>query len=250
MAEKSFIRGESVEDVSSGHGTHVAGTVLGRNGIGVAPGAELIVGKVLSNRGSGSTQGIADGVKWAVDNGADVVSMSLGGGGFDRYFQQALEYAEEKGCIVNSAAGNAGYNGANSIDYPGKYQESLCTGAYQKTGAIANFSSGGREIDWACPGQDIVSASHRGGYISMSGTSMATPFGSGLLALVIELIRREGYPDFTGLDAVREFLKRFSKDAGSPGFDPRFGHGIPKANAIIEELANDDVNILNQGPTL
>ena len=79
IAAESFISGQSWRD-GNGHGTHCAGTVLGRNGIGVAAGAKLIVGKVLSNEGTGSSQGIADGIKWATDAGADIISMSLGSG--------------------------------------------------------------------------------------------------------------------------------------------------------------------------
>lgn len=252
VASRSFIRGESVTD-GNGHGNHCAGTSIGRNGIGVAPDADLVVAKVLSNRGSGGSDGIAAAVRWAVDSGADVVSMSLGGGGYFEPMIRALEYAEQYGVIVNSAAGNSGFNGStNTIGYPAKYEESLCCGAYRSDGRIAGFSSGGRQMDWANPGQDIVSASHRGsGYVSMSGTSMATPFGSGVLALILELARREGHPGFKNLAGVRDFLKQYSDDAGAPGFDPSFGHGIPKANAIIEALAADDVTLLSdEGPTL
>lgn len=251
VTEKSFIRGEAVKD-GNGHGTHVAGTVLGRNGLGVAPEANLIVAKVLSNRGSGGSDGIASAVRWAVEQGADVISMSIGGGGFYQPMQEALEYAEKTGVVVNSAAGNSGFNGANSIDFPGKYTESLCCAAYQRSGEIAGFSSGGEQVDWACPGQDIISASNRGsGYVSMSGTSMATPFGSGLLALIIELQRREGYAGFTGVEAVRAFLKEYTQDAGKPGEDDRFGSGIPKSSTIVESLSADDVKLMsNDGPTL
>ena len=241
VATKSFISGQAITD-GNGHGTHCAGTVLGRNGIGVAPGADLIVGKVLSNQGSGGSPGIAAGIRWAVDAGADVISMSLGGGGPDAGTNDAIDYAVAHGVIVNAAAGNAGYNGANTISWPAKYVKCLCDGAYRSDGQIAGFSSGGREIDWATPGQDIISfAANGSGYQSMSGTSMATPFGSGLLALIIELMRREGAVSWTGPDAVREFFKKYCEDRGAPGHDVRFGHGVPKASEIVAALVNDDL---------
>jgi subtilisin len=245
VATKSFISGQSITD-GNGHGTHVAGTVLGRNGIGVAPGASLLVGKVLSNGGSGSSSGIAAGIRWAVDQGADIISMSLGGGGSDSGTNQALDYAVSKGVIPNTAAGNSGFNGrGNTIGWPGRYTPgTLCNAAYRSDGNIAGFSSGGNQIDWATPGQDIISASTSGGYRSMSGTSMATPFGSGLLALILHLMRREGYAQFAGLTAVREFLKQWTEDKGPVGRDPSWGWGIPRAFDIVSALVNDELKFL------
>ena len=244
ILERSYIRNESVADGNS-HGTHCAGTAVGRNGIGVAPAADLIVMKVLSNAGSGGNDGIAKAVEDAAKEGADVISMSLGGGGFDANVHAAIVAANEMGAIVNVAAGNSGFNGANSIDYPGKYLETLCVGAFREDGSIANFSSGGRQLDYACPGQDILSCSNRGsGYISMSGTSMATPYGSGLLALIIGEMRREGHAQLRGADAWRKFLEKWTEDAGQDGRDDRFGLGIPRSDAIVQSLAADDVTML------
>ena len=78
----------------------------------------------------------------------------------------------------------------------------------------------------------------------MSGTSMATPFGAGLAALIIELMRREGSPRMKGRDAIHQFIQRITKDAGQPGHDPSFGHGVPQASTIIELLAQDDLKWL------
>lgn len=241
VAAKSFISGQTIRD-GNGHGTHCAGTALGRNGIGVAPDADLMVFKCLSDQGSGSSSGIAAGIRWAVDNGADVISLSLGGGSSYGPTNDAIDYAFARGCIVNAAAGNAGYNGSNTIGWPSKYAGCLCCGAYQANGQIANFSSGGREIDWACPGQDIISFSTNGsGYRSMSGTSMATPYGSGFLALIVELMRRQGQAQWTAVEAVREWMKANMTDKGAPGFDPRFGHGIPVADSLIQKMLRSDL---------
>jgi subtilisin family serine protease len=241
IAQRSFINGQSVFD-GNGHGTHCAGTALGRNGIGVAPGADLIVFKCLSNQGSGSSSAIAAGIRWAADQDADVISLSLGGGGSDVETNRAIDYAWSKGCIVNAAAGNAGYNGANTIGWPARYENCLCTGAYKADGRIANFSSGGSQIDWACPGEQIISFSTNGsGLRTMSGTSMATPFGSGLLACMLEVFYREGATRLKAASMVREIFKSNLKDAGAPGFDPRFGWGIPVADHLLQSLIREDL---------
>lgn len=242
VASKSFISGQSALRDGNGHGTHCAGTALGRNGIGVAPAADLIVFKCLSDQGSGSSTGIAQGIRWAAEQGADIISLSLGGGGSDTATNQAIDYAFSLGCVVNAAAGNAGYNGSNTIGWPGKYDGCICCGAYQASGAIANFSSGGREVDWCCPGADIISFANTGsGYRSMSGTSMATPFGSGVLALIVEVMRRQGQQHWTAAKSVNEFFKANLKDAGTPGFDPRFGHGIPVADSLLQSLLKSEL---------
>jgi len=243
---KSFIRGESVRD-GNGHGNHCAGTALGRGGIGVAPGASLMAIKVLSNDGRGSSDGIANGIRDAVDNGADILSLSLGSSSPYEPTRKSLEYAWSKGVITISAAGNSGFNGRqNTIGYPAKYPESLCIGAYRKDGQRASFSSGGRELDMCCPGQDIVSCDNNSasGFRGMSGTSMATPFAAGLFALIVELMRREGAAEFTGVEAVRAFLAKYTQDMGEPGFDPFWGMGVPKTQDIIAALVNDQLSFV------
>lgn len=245
IAARSFISGEDSRDPVSNHGTHVAGTVLCRrdsngNSIGLAPDANLTVGKVLSNRGSGGSNGIAAGIRWAADAGAHVINMSLGGGSSHAGTNEAIDYAWSKGCIVVAAAGNSGFNNANTIGWPAKYEGCLCIGAYQQNGTIANFSSGGREIDAACPGQGIISFSNNGsGFRSMSGTSMATPYCAGLLACLTELWLRQGRPMFRSAQEVRNYFRQALIDAGAPGFDFRFGWGIPSENFLVEAILKD-----------
>jgi subtilisin family serine protease len=242
---RSFVGG-SVTD-RNGHGTHCAGTALGRNGLGVACAADLLVGKVLGDSGGGSSDGIAQAIRWATDEGADVISMSLGGGGFYEPMRKACEYALSYGVIVVAAAGNSGFNGANSIDYPGKYLETICVGAFRRDRKISTFSSGGRELDIACPGQDIVSCNLRGGYVSNSGTSMATPFAAGLEAIKKEILKREGSKAFLTLDENRALLRKYAVDGGAPGRDDSFGVGIPDSDLFVRDLAANDIKYLSQG---
>ena len=237
IAKRSFIRGESVDDRNA-HGTHCSGSAVGRNGIGVAPKADLIIGKVLSNSGSGGSDGIAAGIEWAIDEGADVISLSLGGGPAYRPTEVAIDRAYSRGCLVVAAAGNSGRN--NNIGNPAAYRGCLCTGATRPDGGIAGFSDNGPQMDWSCPGVDIVSASIRGGRVQMSGTSMATPHGAGILALIVQLMRRAGSPHWTAVDSVREFFKLHLMDRGSPGWDPHFGHGFPDYQKIIAALTDPE----------
>jgi len=244
VAARSFIQGQSWRD-GNGHGTHCAGTVLCRrdaNGdsIGLACDADLIVFKCLSDQGSGSSPGIAAGIRWAADQGAHVISLSLGGGGSDAGTNQAIDYAWSLGCIVNAAAGNSGYNGSNTIGWPAKYSNCLCCGSYQRGGTISGFSSGGREIDWACPGSNVISFSTNGtGWRDMSGTSMATPWGSGLLACLVELRLRQGLPLFSSAQQVRDYFDAVLQDAGAPGFDVRFGKGVANGEFLIAAILTD-----------
>lgn len=237
IAKRSFISGESVDD-RHGHSTHCQGTALGRNGIGLANKAKSVVGKCLSNSGAGGSDGIAKSIRWAVEQGADVISLSLGGNQPYEPTRESIAWALDQGSIVVAAAGNAGWApGRNTIGYPGRFLESLCIGATRKDGAIASFSSGGRELDFACPGEDIISASIRGGYVSMSGTSMATPYMAGLCALVIAKMRSEGNARLKGVDAWRDFLSKWAEDRGTPGRDERFGFGVPKYTELLDALA-------------
>lgn len=244
IAQRSFISGQQPNDPTSGHGTHCAGTALGRDGIGVAPKASLINGKVLSNSGSGSSAGIADGIKWAVDQGATIISMSLGSNSPYAPTQRAMQDADDAGVVVVAAAGNAGQRlPNNTIGYPGRYDECLCVGSMDSRGNISSFSSAGRELDVVTPGSQIVSTSNSNanGYKTMSGTSMATPFMAGLVAVVNSGRAAAGMPRFTSIAQWLQWLEQFCIDKGPSGHDPTWGHGVPDYNKIIEYLAQPEI---------
>jgi subtilisin len=244
IAERSFVSSQSPSDPQSGHGSHCAGTALGRGGIGVAPEAQLINGKVLSNQGSGSSTGIAAGIRWAVDAGATIISMSLGSSSPHQPTREAMQYAAERGVLVVSAAGNSGQRPPNNtIGYPARYLESGCIGAKQQNGQIASFSSAGREMDLVTPGQQIVSTSNqsRTGYRTMSGTSMACPFAAGLAAVIRSGMRQSGASRLAGVDFWRVALPRYTLDRGPRGHDPTWGHGVPDYETIVAYLAAGDI---------
>lgn len=245
VAARNFTSGQQ-DDVTdrNGHGNWCNGRTVGRGGVGIAPGADLIVAKVLDDGGRGRTDWTQDARVWAAQKGADVTSVSIGGPGPNPGGVESFRDAHIAGNVIEcDAAGNAGFNGRNTIDYPGKYMEGLCVGAYRRDGRIANFSSGGREIDVATPGEQVISTSHWGsGFAAMSGTSMATPFMAGLCALILHKLRIVGIPDseIRGAQSWRDFLNRpeFIDDAGDPGVDPRFGLGKPRILRIVEWLGD------------
>ncbi|MFI0203688.1 MULTISPECIES: S8 family serine peptidase [Streptomyces] len=209
----SFVPGEAVTDVN-GHGTHVAGTIVGTGAAsagankGVAPGADLFVGKVLGGpEGSGQDSWVMAGMQWAAESGADIVNMSLGDSyptdGSDPMSQAVDALSAQYGTLFVIAAGNSG---PESISAPGAAASALTVAATDKQDRLASFSStgplahsGAMKPDIAAPGVDITAArsqqmsSGEGLYRTLSGTSMATPHVAGAAAILAQQ-----HPDWTG----------------------------------------------------
>ncbi|MFJ4788795.1 S8 family peptidase [Streptomyces sp. NPDC088794] len=207
VAERNFSTDTELRD-GNGHGTHVASTAAGTGAgsdgkyKGVAPGAELINGKVLNTAGSGLTSGIVDGMEWAVAQGADVINMSLGSPdepGTDP-LEEAVNALSDRALFV-IAAGNSG-SGSGTVGTPGVAESALTVGAVDKLDGLAGFSSrgprldGGVKPDVTAPGVAITAAAAAGtrpndphpapGYVTLDGTSMATPHVTGAAALLMQ----------------------------------------------------------------
>ncbi|MGW1030195.1 S8 family serine peptidase [Streptomyces sp. NPDC002577] len=214
-SSESFVPGESVDD-QHGHGTHVASTIAGSGAAsdgkekGVAPGASLHVGKVLSNGGSGQDSWILAGMEWAArDVKARVVSMSLGSedpsDGTDLLSQSVNQLSAETGTLFTIAAGNSGPED-HTVRAPGTASAALTVGAVDSHDAIAGFSSRGPRLgddglkpEITAPGVGVLAArSHyywggEGYYMTLSGTSMATPHVAGAATLLAA-----EHPDWNG----------------------------------------------------
>jgi len=243
VSERSFVGGGSARD-GHGHGTHCAGTALGRSGIGAACRAELLNGKVLTDGGSGNSGGIAAGIRWAVDEGATIISMSLGGGGAHDPTRQAIEYANKNGVLCVASAGNSGQRlPNNTIGHPARYLECGCSGAKDRNGNIASFSSAGREMDIVTPGAQIVSSSNTNpnGWKTMSGTSMSCPYLAGLCAVVRSGMAKAGMVRLGGIDDWRPWWAKFAIDKGPEGRDPVWGVGIPDYERIVTFLSQPEI---------
>lgn len=172
------------------HGTHCAGIIGAQHnslGIaGVSTNVKLMALKFLSASGSGSAEDAILAVKYAVDHGAKVLSNSWGGGGASQAMVEAIEYAKSKGVMFVAAAGNEYSNNDSNPAYPASYKISnvISVAASDINDNKADFSNYGESVHIAAPGKDILSTV-RGGYASYSGTSMACPYVSGALAMLL-----------------------------------------------------------------
>lgn len=228
----------------NGHGSWCASRIASpENGIGVvglAPDAVLVDLHVLNVNGSGSLNSVAAAWRLAADvelpepynKWRRVISASLGANVDYTGLRDAVTYAEGKGVFSVAAAGNDGYTGSNTVNYPAKYDEQvLCVAATASAEEIANYSSGGKEVDIAAPGSNLIGM-YKGGYANLYGTSMATP---GVAAAVALLLCRYGSKIKTQKDLEAYFAKH-ARDAGDKGFDVRFGEGI----VIISAFTNPE----------
>jgi thermitase len=225
----NFSSSATVDDVD-GHGTHVAGiaAAMTNNGIGVAGlgyASTIMNVKVLGDTGAGSYSGLASGIIWAADNGAEVISMSLGGSSYSSTLENAVNYAWSKGVVVVAAAGNYG---STTPFYPAAYANCMAVAATNGWDAKASFSNYGDWVDVAAPGTGIYATLKNSSYGSMSGTSMAAPHVAGLAALVFTTVS-----DTSGNgklnDEVRSRIETTCDDIGVSGI----GHGrINAAQAV------------------
>ena len=216
------------------HGTQVAGIVAaaGDNGEGTAGlcwSCNILPVKVLNDNGAGSDEWVAKGIRWAVDHGAQIINLSLGGPNESRIIREAVVYATQKNVLVVAAAGNEADEG-NPIDYPAAYDEVIAVGATDHNDQHAYFSQVHSYVDLAAPGWNVATTGVEGNlsaYGAATGTSFSAPYVAGLAALLLSV---NPSLDVNGLKSL---LINSADDIGQPGRDWQFGAGrINAARAV------------------
>jgi serine protease len=229
------------------------------NGVGVAgiaPKAKIMPLKVLSKRGFGTAGDIADAVRFAADEGAHVLNLSLGGGPRSRVLESAVAYARKKGAVVVCAAGNGG---RPRVEFPAAYRGAFAVSSVGPTKDLAFYSSYGKEVAVAGPGGDKNLGGDDGGilqntimqnrpdltsvYLAYQGTSMATPHVAGVAALLVS-------SGVTNPDRVEAILKETAEDLGASGRDDRFGHGLVNAARAVNAAQSERGGLAQLGTAL
>jgi bacillopeptidase F len=230
-----------------GHGTHTAGTIVGDQGVGVAPGARLIVARVFDSKGGTTNEILLAAMQWVVDpdgdpetkDGPRLVSNSWGSNdSSNKFFWEVVQSWVDLDILPVFAAGNNGWLGGK-VGTPAAFPHSWAVAATTNTDGLAYFSSQGpvawdgaplMKPDIAAPGNGIVSCSHTGGMVSNSGTSMACPGVAGVVALMYQ-----ADPSLT-VEQIRLFTEETSKDLGTEGKDGKFGSGLIDAYAAVSKV--------------
>ncbi|TNE48841.1 MAG: subtilisin Carlsberg [Deltaproteobacteria bacterium] len=242
VASKDFTGGDNPQD-GNGHGSHCSGIVAARANnvgvVGVAPKAQIIAGKVLSDGGYGTIEWIVNGIYWAHEQGADIISMSLGSRYPDENLEKAIRHVIDNGRIVIAAAGNDG-SGSNTINYPGAYEDVICVGSINSDKERSDFSSTGPNITIMAPGEDVLSCYPPDQYATFSGTSMATPFIAGVAALILSKHRKlGGKTPCENQKQMLEHLVRCADDMETEGRDNTTGWGLVNPRKSLDDEHND-----------
>lgn len=251
LAETKFVKGydfvsdrEEVKD-DNGHGTHVAGTIAQATNnyygvAGIAYEASLMPLKVLNEYGGGTVADIAAAIKFAADNGANVINMSLGGGGESRLMKEAIEYAHAKGVVIVAAAGN---ESQNSAAYPARYPHVIGVSALGPDGEKAPYSNFGAGVDISAPGgsdagkvlqQTIDPETGDAVFLGLQGTSMAAPHVAGVAALIQAAGVKQP-------DDVLKVLKASARSVQDDGLN-YYGAGQLNAEAAVTRAAQGQIS--------
>lgn len=243
FAARDFTGSRSGANDVNGHGSHVTGTIGAQNpNIGMAPGCRTVHGKALDDSGSGAGTWIAAAMQWCADQGAEIISMSLGSSSEDPTITAKMrQLAEHHGIWIVAAAGNSG-GGTPNVDWPGRSPWAISVAALNRNLTPASFSSAGAKIDTSFAGVDIWSCRPGGGYASMSGTSMATPAVAGVLALYRSGLKKQGRSIPTVAE-LRSILNSDSTDTHTPGVDRRTGPGFITPLLLALDLAPEPPQI-------
>lgn len=247
---KDFVEPTNTEPKDeTGHGTHVAGTILGRT-IGIARDAKLIVARVFNKEGEASDDGLLAAGQWILEKKPQVVNNSWGGNRDDSFYDDIVKKWKAAGIVPIFSSGNTGeYNagGEGSIGSPGSLEDSFSVGALTKDDKLAKFSLRGPskhtnkfKPEISAPGVNILSADYKGGYVLKTGTSMAAPHVTGAVALILEANKN------LSVDKVEDILKSTATPLTDDHYinSPNMGYGYGKLNVYkaVEAALGKDVD--------
>ncbi|MFN0117966.1 MAG: S8 family serine peptidase [Elusimicrobiota bacterium] len=226
------------------HGTRVAGIIAAETNnaahvAGIARGTRIMAVKCLNEEGFGTFSSIADAILYAVNNGANVINLSLGGDGGSSAVSAALEQAFNRDIVVVAAAGNSG--NASAVSFPASVEKVIAVGATTSTDALAFFSSTGNSLDLVAPGVGIVSlrSTNQSDGNDIDGTSFSSPMVAGVAALIKSL-----KPNMSLLD-VTKYLNFTADDLGATGFDHSFGFGRLNATKALQAVNSGTIFTAN-----
>ena len=232
--------GQNGPQDDQGHGTHVTGIIAAHTNnalgvAGIAPNVTILVIKAGDCTGSFLDSDIATAIQYAADHGARVIDMSFGGTGDSQTMDLAIQYAWSKGVVLVAAAGN---DGMNEAFFPADYQHVIAVSATDPTDGLATFSNYGPSITVAAPGVNIVSLMSSTNvfgcseYCTLSGTSMAAPFVSGVAGLLLSV-----KPSLTNTQVV-DAIEQGAIPLGSGCPNPFFGYGRVDAARSLQSIAD------------
>lgn len=226
---------ESLPTDFDGHGTAVAGLIGGQVSkrlvdgylVGVAPDVDMYSVKVFDNDGA-KMETILKAVEWAIENHIDMINMSLGTPKDDQILYQAIKRAYESGITMVAAAGNEG--NLQPVQYPANYKEVIAVSSIDSNRSIWRKSNTGNQVEYTAPGVDINVLTPNDSIVKMTGTSMAAPHVTGMIALL-----KQQYPTYTTSE-LRSVLRNYAIDLGDTGRDSLYGYGL--LNTTIKSPSN------------
>ncbi|RYI28847.1 peptidase S8 [Bacillus infantis] len=216
------------------HGTHVSGIIAGEKGNGIGgyginPNAKILPINVFDGYNAGSDYVIAEAILYAVDHGAKVINMSLGGYGESKIMEEAVEKAISAGVTVVAAAGN---ESTDEYPTPASYEGVISVGSTNSKYQLSSYSNYGPQVDVVAPGEAVYSSTYypsrnQSSFTEMDGTSMASPVVAGVASLILSK-----YPDLKPYQ-VEALIETTARDLGKPGYDLTFANGLVDPAAAL-----------------
>lgn len=262
---RDFVNHEEKPYDNIGHGTHVAGIIVAHNDLrGGAYNVNLLVAQVFQDNGDGDPDHVAAAVRWATDEGADIITLSLGGGRYPVFGtdgEDAVNEAIDQGVFVVAAAGNSQNDDDSEDDVksPASVERVIAVGAIDSSKELAPFSEHGdneglplypfddredphKKVELVAPGVKVISAWKGGGYATASGTSQATPFVASALALLLEAYpqyKRANNDDDSAIIQMKDNLMDSAEklDGQTTPHDDGYGYGLLRADQAFDDWA-------------